>query len=193
MSNAVAEKPEKLERKRPTLKRAADLKKEFDSRSVKMDQKPAIDMGSNLEDPFERNPDIFVPENDILPEDLDLLAFNEEPVKIMIHRSAEMKFQPKTTDLICVNGIKAEMLFRNGWVQIGYLPRGQAVYTKRKYVEQLAHAKVDHVSTEHEGTEVERPKNFTKIVTSASCTFSVLEDKNPRGAAWLEAILRNQS
>jgi hypothetical protein len=191
--STTAEKPEKLERKRQTLKRASDLKKEFDSRSVKMDQKAPIDMGSDLTDPINREPDIFVPENDVLPEDLDLLAFNEEPVTILIHKSQEMKFQPKTTDLICVNGIKAEMLLRRGWVQIGYLPRGVPFITKRKYVEQLAHAKVDHISTEHEGTEVERPKNFTNIVTSAACTFSLIEDKNPRGVAWLTSLLRNQA
>ena len=54
MSNAVAEKPEKLTRKKPM--RAADLKKEFDSRDVKIDQKAPIDMGDDLTQPVERTP-----------------------------------------------------------------------------------------------------------------------------------------
>jgi hypothetical protein len=188
MSNAAV-----LERKKPTLKRASDLKKEFDSRSITPDQTKPINLGSNLEDPFVRpDPDIFVPENDVLPADLDKLAFNEEPVKILIHRSGE-KFSPKTTDLVAVNGIKAEMLFRNGWVQMGFLPRGVPLYTKRKYVEQLAHSKTTSYATRHEGTEVERPQNWTDPNTTPSVLFSVLEDKNPLGVEWLSEILRNQS
>lgn len=190
MSNSAI--AEKIARKpKVNLKRASDLRRDFESGNVKIDQKPRIEMpdiGENLE----REPDIIVPENEVLKAELDKLAFNEEPVKIIIHRSGE-KFQPKTTDLIAVNGKKAEMLFRNGWVQIGYLPRGVAFYTKRKYVEQLAHAKVDNIQTQHEDATVERPKNWIDRSTTASALFAVLEDKNPLGIPWLEELLRSQA
>ncbi len=189
MSSAVAEK---LERKpKVHLKRAADLRRDFESASVKIDQKPSITV-PELGETLDRDGDIIVPENEVLKAELDQLAFNEEEIKIIIHRSGE-KFQPKTTDLIAVNGKKAEMKFRNGWIQIGYLPRGVPLWTKRKYVEQLAHAKVDNIQTDHDDATVERPQNRIDRTTSAVAMFAVLEDKNPLGIPWLEALLRSQA
>jgi hypothetical protein len=162
--------------------------KEVDSRSINPRQKPDIEMPS-LDVEMERTPELVAVETPLLKADYDKLAFNEEPVTILIHRSGE-KFSPGCTDLISINGTKAEMLFKNGWVQIGYLPRGIGITTKRKYVEALAGAKTDTVSTrviEHDG---EDPRNTVERVTVNVCAFSVLEDKNPIGAEWLGQLLR---
>lgn len=163
--------------------------KEFDSRSVKIDQKPSINMGQ-LDDPLPEISTDIVTEQQLKKDQADKLAFSNEKIKILIHRSGE-SFAPRCTDYIAVNGKGAEMLFKNGWVELGYLPRGYPFYTKRKYVEQLAHAKIDRIETR----VVERGQdrdNYTDRITSSVASFVVLEDPNPLGAPWLESILRNQ-
>lgn len=183
----VAEqKADEIVRRRP--KRA----KEFDSRSVEPNQKSTIVMPP-IADPVERKPEIVIPETQLMKDDLEKLAFSEEPIKIFIHRSGE-KFSPRTTDLVAVNGIKAEMLFKNGWVQIGYLPRGQEIIVKRKYVEQLAHAKMDNITTVVTGNTGMGEDTVNKVerVTTSVCQFSVLHDPNPKGIEWLSQLLRMQ-
>lgn len=162
--------------------------KEFDSRSIKANPRPTIELPP-LGVEVDRSADLVEVETPLLKKDYDKLAFNEEPVTILIHRSGE-KFSPNCTDLISINGTKAEMLFRNGWVQIGYLPRGVSITTKRKYVEALAGAKTDTVSTNVIEKDGEDPRNFIERVVVNVCAFSVLEDANPLGAEWLGALLR---
>lgn len=169
--------------------RAPKFTKAFDSESVKPAQKPAIVMPP-IDQPYEAEPDIVIPDLGMLKkEQLDRLRFNEEPVTIFIHRSGERNAS-KVTDLVAVNGIKAEVLFKNGWVQIGWLPRGVTLTTKRKYVEQLAHSKVDEIRTDTGKVGEENPRNVIERSTRAVCSFSVVHDPNPRGSDWLESILR---
>jgi hypothetical protein len=111
----------------------------------------------------------------------------------LIHRSIDPKFSPNCTDYIAVNGVAAEMLFKNGWIKLGYLPRGIPFYTKRKYVEVIAKSKMTQWSTRVEEKVNEDPMNYTDPVTSATLAFSVLEDKNPKGAEWLVTLLRQES
>lgn len=163
---------------------------ELDSRSVEIPQKAAIVMPP-IDEAFEREPSIVQPEVPLLKTDMDKLAFAEEPVTILIHRSGE-KFAPRSTDYIAVNGKAAEMLFKNGWVAIGYLPRGQSVTTKRKYVEVLARAKQDFVTTTVIELPQQDPQNVTEFSTVSTCAFSMLHDANPLGAEWLTQLLRQQ-
>jgi len=88
-----------------------------------------------------------------------------------------------------VDGVKAEIKFRNGMIQVGYLPRGVAFTTKRKYIEALALSKVNHVTTRVEGEQLERPNNFVDSVVTNTCAFSILSDPNPKGAYWLQELL----
>lgn len=169
--------------RRATAKRAG----EFHSEQVKpqsMDPVRMPELGAHLD--HLSSP--ILPVTDFKKEYADRLAFDEEPLKILIHRSGEKK-APQTTDLVAINGIKAEILFKNGWVQIGYLPRGQAFMTKRKYVEQIARAKMVHVNHYVLNPEKERPDNMLEQVPTALMAFSVLSDQNPRGQEWLEKIL----
>ena len=155
-----------------------------------MDQKPSIQMAPLGTEQI-KTPESIVVETQLIKDQAEKLAFADEKLRILIHRSGE-RFAPSCTDYIAVNGKGAEMLFKNGWVEIGYLPRGQAFYTKRKYVEQLAHAKIDRIETRVVERGADRD-NFTDRVTSSVCSFVVLEDPNPLGAPWLESILRNQA
>lgn len=123
----------------------------------------------------------------------DSIAFAEDKLLIIIHRGHDPKFSPMCTDYIAVNGVPAEILYKNGWIRSGYLPRGLPFYTKRKYVEVLARSKQDSINTEVITRDREDPVNKTHTITTASLAFSVLEDKNPKGAEWLTLLLRLQA
>jgi hypothetical protein len=155
------------------------------------EQKPPIQMPP-IDEPVERESDLVTALDSITPADFDALAFAEEPVTILIHRSVE-KFSPPTTDYIAINGVGAEMLYKNGWVRMGYLPRGRSIITKRKYVEVLARAKQDSVTTNVIERDGEDPLNFVERVTTSTMSFTIMEDKNPLGAAWLEQLVRQRS
>lgn len=120
----------------------------------------------------------------------DELAFNEEPVTIRIEPSSE-KNAPKFYEC-WVNGRGAEVWDENNrqWNPITYLPVGQQITVKRKYVAVLAAAKRDNISTRHDNADHETVNNFVDRSTSAVANFSVIEDKNPRGAAWLTELRR---
>jgi hypothetical protein len=115
------------------------------------------------------------------------LAFNEEPMTIRVEKSAD-KFAPKTVDC-WVNGKGVEVFLNGQWKSLGWLPVGVPVVTRRKYVEVLARAKPDTIQTEVEDAMVAQPRNEIARNTSTKYPFSVIEDKNPRGAAWLSKIL----
>ena len=114
------------------------------------------------------------------------LKFAEEPVTIRIERSSE-KFAPLTVDC-WVNGIGAEVFMRGKWLQLGYLPVGYPIITKRKYVEVLARSKVDSVQTDVQKRE-DSEDNIIQRHTSQKSPFSILKDDNPLGHEWLTRLL----
>lgn len=183
--SATIEAPKPIVR-RSKLKRSSEL----DSREIPIPQKDRIVLPP-IHEPVEREASIVQVETPLLSDDLAKLAFNEEPVTILIHRSAE-KFAPRSTDLISVNGKWAEMWFKNGWVPIGYLPRGQHIIVKRKYVEVLARAKQDFVRAEYSETPGQDPTNFIERSTVSTCAFNVVHDANPLGREWFEQLMRQQ-
>lgn len=70
-----------------------------------------------------------------------------------------------------------------------YVPRGVQCQMKRRYVEVLARAKADSFGDQEyvndDGVRAHRyPKNI-----ALKYPFSVNEDKNPNGAAWLKKVL----
>jgi len=70
-----------------------------------------------------------------------------------------------------------------------FIQRGEPQYVKRKFVEVLARAKREKISTP-EFTDATGART-TKIVRTPALIhgFQVIEDKNPNGAAWLRRIL----
>jgi hypothetical protein len=143
-----------------------------------------------LHEAITRDPDIIIADAATMAKKdyYEQLAFNEEPVTILIHRSGE-KNAGHSTDLVAVNNIKAEVLFeKNGWVQVGWLPRGVQLTTKRKYVERLAEAKVDDITTRSGKVGDERPENIIDRSTRAVNAFSIIYDANPRGIEWRERL-----
>lgn len=118
----------------------------------------------------------------------DELAFNEEPVTIRLEPSTDKN--AATRFPVWVNGKGGEIFQDGRWFEIAYFPIGVPFTTKRKYLAVIIGAKIDTVSTEVLNPEAENPANNVRRFTSAIHSFSVIEDKNPRGAAWASELLR---
>lgn len=153
---------------------------------LKIDQKGPINEAA-LKD---REPEIVQADTSLNQAYYDELAFNEEPVTIRIEPSSE-KNAPKFYEC-WVNGKGAEVWNEQSrqWIPITYLPVGQEIIVKRKYVAVLAAAKRDNIQTRHDNAEHEVVNNYVDRSTSAVANFTVISDKNPRGHAWLSEIRR---
>lgn len=115
------------------------------------------------------------------------LAFNEEPVTIIIEENTRSDF-PETFVPVAVQGKGAEVFTNGAWVEVGWLPIGVEITTKRKYVEVLIRSKSDSVKTEHDDATVERPRNRVTRRSSANYPVTILQDNNPLGRKWLTDI-----
>jgi hypothetical protein len=160
-------------------------RQELHSNKLPTEQKPPIS-----DDPSSYDGDIITGER-IASVDADYLAdlaMNEEPVTIRLEPSSDKN--AATSFPIWVNGKRAEV-FQNGrWEEIGYLPVGCILTVKRKVLEVIIRAKTDTVHTKVQEMESERPNNVIQRFTSPVHSFSVLEDANPRGAAWVAELRR---
>jgi hypothetical protein len=153
------------------------------SSDIKIEQKADISG-----DTLERDGEIVVAEQ--LPDAdwAESMKFNEEPVTIRLEPSSDKN--AATSAPVWVNGVPAEV-FQNGrWMPIGYLPVGRNLIVKRKVLEVLVRAKLDTVHTKVQEPDSERPNNVIERFTSALHSFSVIEDKNPKGAGWLTELRR---
>jgi len=152
------------------------------SSTIKIEQKPDIDPDA------ERVGDIVVADK---PFDLDYaeaLAFNEEPVTIRLEPSAEKN--AATSFPVWVNGKGCEVLMNGRWLEMIYLPVGVPLTVKRKYLEVIVRTKLDTLQTLVSEPESETPNNTIRRFTSAVHSFSIIEDKNPQGVAWLSELRR---
>ena len=104
------------------------------------------------------------------------LMFMEEMVQVMIPFGANPETEEQFVD-VGNNGVRQ------------FIQRGEPQYVKRKFVEVLARAKREKISTP-EFTDATGART-TKIVRTPALIhgFQVIEDKNPNGAAWLRRIL----
>jgi hypothetical protein len=104
----------------------------------------------------------------------EMESFMHEELTIMVHPSQEdgaLDFAPPQ-----VNGLNQPIL------------RGVNSKIKRKYVEALARCRTTKYV--QRVIDTNRPENIQMVEScSLSYPFAVIEDRNPRGRAWLEAIL----
>lgn len=122
---------------------------------------------------------VEIPDGPVDKDFADALAFNNELMTIQVHTSTD-----KTTSR-CVP------VWVNGRIQM--FIRGQEQTVKRMFVERLARCKVTSYTNEEfrdgDGNmSVRWPKT-----DSLAYPFSVIEDKNPNGPAWLRKILAEPS
>jgi hypothetical protein len=129
-------------------------------------------------------------DGDLLSDHTQRLLFAEEPVTIIINKSAE-KFAPLTVDCWC-NGKGAEVLTDGRWMEFGWLPVERRVTTKRKYVEILARSKQMSIRTEVGDMTEEKPKNEILRSNSLKAQFSVIGDTSRFAAAWLQQLMAEQ-
>lgn len=155
------------------------------------DVKPGRRKARDLDNPDDNEPMIALAEG--IDADAEAyqaeMKFMEEPVTIRLAPSNE-KNPPRTVQC-WVNGKGAEQFVNGKWMVCGWLPINHTVTTKRKYVEVLARAKNEAVSTrvvKHETHE----DNLADRIPSCKYPFSVLRDENPRGHDWLATILQEQ-
>lgn len=134
---------------------------------------------------------IFPVDKPINKEYLAELAFYEDEMTIRIEPSNEEN-APLVVDC-WVQGKGAEVKDpRTGkFVQLNCLPIGQPITTKRKYVEVLARSLSDRYSSKQEIEHPEPGQDGYRLRGQAArrVVFSVIQDANPKGAAWLTQVL----
>lgn len=160
-----------------------------ESAQFDMGQKPPIDMGEAV--PGAARPEVpaieAVHAEALVDGRAEQLAFNEEPVEVMIYPSSEEN-APLTVPC-WVNGRGAEVFLNGKWQSLGHLPVGVRLITRRKYAEVLLRAKKDKISTDHQGTEVERPQNKVHRISSAVANIQIVNDRNPKGIEWVRRCM----
>src|SRR4051812_48246014 len=99
-----------------------------------------IDQKSPLVEGADRAPEIVVADKPITNDYADALAFFEEPVTIIINPSTEKNAARHVP--VWVNGKGCEVWNNqiNGWFEMAYIPVGQPLTIKRKYLEVLVRA-----------------------------------------------------
>lgn len=114
-----------------------------------------------------------VSDSDFTKDALELEAFMQEPMKIMIHPSTvEGELDVQTP---AVNGINQPII------------RGVEITIKRKYVEALARCR----TTKYEQVidPIDRSNIQMREKTVITYPFSILEDRNPKGGPWIKSIM----
>jgi hypothetical protein len=148
----------------------------------------AIEQKAPIVDTSKYEGDIVTGEKIGNAEYADELAFMEEPVTIRLEPStdkhAAMAFP------IWVNGKPAEVFQNNRWDEIGYLPVNRVLIVKRKVLEVIIRAKIDTIHTKVQEMDSDQPNNVVQRFTSPLHSFSIIEDKNPRGPAWVTEMRR---
>lgn len=166
----------------PTIKDTT-MSQEIHSSSL-----PPIEQKPSILDPKNYDGDIIIGERVINKDYADELAFNEEPVTIRIEPSSDANASI-VVEAWC-NGKGAEIFMNGRWYEITYLPVGRVITTKRKYLEVIVRAKVDKISTRMVDRTNENPENRIDRRTISAYSFSVIQDNNPRGGAWLTELHR---
>jgi len=165
-------------------------RQEIHTENTKVEQRP-INVDKALEQG--RDPEIIQAGERVLEDQdwLDELKFNEEPVTIRLEPSADKN--AASHHYVAVNGKGCEVWYENmkQWIETPYIPVGQMLIVKRKYVAVLVNAKIDTITTDVDTPSmVEHVGNRERRFTSPVHSFSVIEDRNPAGAAWLSALRR---
>lgn len=105
----------------------------------------------------------------------ELEKFMNEPVEIFLYEGMEDHDEPIVQ--LAVNG-------KNQFVI-----RGRTQTVKRKYVEVLCRAKAVRVSASGRIRNDGEAQNIVNINKSLQYPFQVIQDRNPKGPAWLRQIL----
>lgn len=121
----------------------------------------------------------------------EALKFNEEPITIRVEQSNVGGMESAPTHVPCsVNGKPAEIWDGKRWLQVGWLPVGEIITTKRKYAEVLILSKHTSVDTQVRTSPGKEPENFMKRSVSSRCPVSIVRDENPKGMEWVTRLMQ---
>ncbi len=154
------------------------------------DQPSALDLGMG-NTPFTRPtpPEVQVSDKPLEHDFATQLAFNENPVTILANPSAD----PNAALYIeaWVNGKGVERWFDGiGWVEVKFIPVGEDVIVKRKYLEVWLRSKTMGVHTVEDKADGSEPRNILRRTVSNGHSISIIEDKHPLGREWAKRIMR---
>jgi hypothetical protein len=159
-----------------TMPRGIPNNKAISSSEQSIGQTASLDMPTTgpLAGMVRPDQEIVIADGPMLGDYAAELAFNEEPVKVIVHESTDENAEP-LVDVYC-NGTPQRFL------------RGQEQTVKRKFVEILARARQTSIKTTV-ATNGDETVNRINRHTAVRYPFSVLEDRNPKGGAWLKQVL----
>lgn len=159
---------------------------ELNTQDVKTEQKAPVDLDKTSAS--NRESDIVKADASLTDEYAAELAFNEEPVTIYLQPATDKN--AASVHPVWVNGKGGEVFLNGRWEIVKYLPVGQDLIIKRKYLEVLLRAKQDTVTHKAGDTSSENPENRIVRMTSSACNLSIRHDANPKGAPWASELLR---
>jgi len=125
------------------------------------------------------------------PDYMAALAFNEEPVVIVVSPGTE-KFAPSHVEC-WVNGKGIEVLIGNRWFEFKAIPVGKRVVTKRKYVEVLLKMRRQDIKTQVIRRPGEDPENKLERTEATVHGISIVHDPaGGKGVEWFNRLLALQ-
>lgn len=128
----------------------------------------------NIDEIGDGQKDIEVVDRAIKADAIDMEAFMNERISVMVHDSTD----PNDDELIMVGVNGVRQFFRRGYTQT----------VRRCFVERLARAKRTSYSQNLDDRLGESMNNM-RPHHALRYPFSVIEDPNPKGASWLRNLL----
>lgn len=126
---------------------------------------------------IESESEIEVIERPVRNPKLELLKFMEEPVTVVVHKTADKVADPVVE-------------VWNGGVRQMFI-RGHKQVVKRKFVEVLARARdLKYEQEVHVDKSTGDAVNRMIPVEGLKYPFDIVEDKNPEGRAWIQSLLQ---
>ncbi len=154
--------------------------KPLEAGAQKIGQKIALDIPTTGPARIEPESDLEVIDRPVPNTKLELLKFMEEPVTVIVDKSANKTDSPIVE-------------VWNGGIRQVFV-RGMKQTVKRKFIEVLARAREIHFDEQvyvDKGTHEAVNRMIPMI--GLRYPFRVIEDGNPNGAAWLENLLQEQT
>lgn len=153
------------------------------------EQLPPVQQMPDITDTDAYDGDIVLTEDVLKKEFADALAFMEEPVTIRIEPSMDQNAAQWLS--VWVNGRGAEVLINGQWIEWKHLPVAEVLITKRKYIEVIVRAKVNSITTPdmNQAAHVAENNKLARFTTPVH-SFSIIEDRNPKGPAWMSELRR---
>ncbi len=140
---------------------------------------------------FAERPKEIVQADSFDKEQVENLAFFNEPVDIMIQSSGQEKAAPAQA---WNNGKPAEIRSPNGsWIETinGFLPTGQRITVRRKILETLLRARVTKVNTAHNRMDYDgNPINEETRNTTMAHNIQIFGQYGDRHDRWYTEIMR---